>query len=69
MGLLSAVGVAIYSISPVDLLYKYGTLPIVGLGCLLVVLLRLYYSINRIHMQCGMHGLLLVVSMSYSSGR
>lgn len=31
-GLLSAVGVAVYSISPVDLLYKYGTLPIVGFG-------------------------------------
>ena len=26
-GLLSAVGVAVYSVSPVDLLYKYGTLP------------------------------------------
>ena len=34
-GLLSAVGVAVYSISPVDLLYKYGTLPIVGFGMLL----------------------------------
>ncbi|MDU5254634.1 MAG: EamA family transporter, partial [Veillonella sp.] len=34
-GLLSAVGVAIYSISPVDLLYKYGTLPIVGFGMLI----------------------------------
>ncbi|MDU2181980.1 MAG: EamA family transporter [Veillonella sp.] len=31
-GLLSAVGVAVYSVSPVDLLYKYGTLPIVGFG-------------------------------------
>ena len=31
-GLLSAVGVAVYSLSPVDLLYKYGTLPIVGFG-------------------------------------
>ena len=34
-GLLSAVGVAVYSISPVDLLYKYGTLPIVGFGMLI----------------------------------
>ena len=34
-GLLSAVGVAVYSVSPVDLLYKYGTLPIVGFGMLL----------------------------------
>ena len=34
-GLLSAVGVAVYSLSPVDLLYKYGTLPIVGFGMLL----------------------------------
>ncbi|MDU8008141.1 MAG: EamA family transporter, partial [Veillonella sp.] len=34
-GLLSAVGVAVYSISPVDLLNKYGTLPIVGFGMLI----------------------------------
>lgn len=34
-GLLSAVGVAVYSLSPVDLLPKYGTLPIVGFGMLL----------------------------------
>ena len=34
-GLLSAVGVAVYSISPVDLLYTYGTLPIVGFGMLI----------------------------------
>ena len=34
-GVLSAVGVAVYSISPVDLLYKYGTLPIVGFGMLI----------------------------------
>ena len=29
------MGVAVYSISPVDLLYKYGTLPIVGFGMLI----------------------------------
>ena len=34
-GLLSAIGVAVYSISPIDLLYKYGTLPIVGFGMLI----------------------------------
>ncbi len=34
--ILALVGtVAVYSISPVDLLYKYGTLPIVGFGMLL----------------------------------
>lgn len=34
-GLLSAVGVAVYSISPVRLLATYGTIPIVGFGMLL----------------------------------
>lgn len=34
-GLLSAVGVAVYSISPVALLSRYGTLPIVGFGMIL----------------------------------
>ena len=46
-GLLSAVGVAVYSISPVDLLNKYGTLPIVGFGML----------ISGILMRRGMYGL------------
>lgn len=34
-GLLSAVGVAVYSVSPVRLLATYGTIPIVGFGMLL----------------------------------
>lgn len=34
-GLLSAVGVAVYSVSPVHLLARYGTLPIVGFGMFL----------------------------------
>lgn len=34
-GLLSAVGVAVYSVSPVNLLCTYGTLPIVGFGMLI----------------------------------
>ena len=34
-GLLSAVGVAVYSVSPVALLPRYGTLPIVGFGMIL----------------------------------
>lgn len=34
-GLLSAVGVAVYSVSPVALLSRYGTLPIVGFGMIL----------------------------------
>ena len=34
-GLLSAVGVAVYSVSPVRLLASYGTIPIVGFGMLL----------------------------------
>lgn len=34
-GLLSAVGVAVYSISPVRLVATYGTIPIVGFGMLL----------------------------------
>ena len=34
-GLLSAVGVAVYSVSPVRLLATYGTVPIVGFGMLL----------------------------------
>ena len=34
-GLLSAVGVAVYSVSPVRLLSTYGTIPIVGFGMLL----------------------------------
>lgn len=34
-GLLSAVGVAVYSVSPVQLLATYGTIPIVGFGMLL----------------------------------
>lgn len=34
-GLLSAVGVAVYSVSPVVLLSRYGTLPIVGFGMIL----------------------------------
>ena len=34
-GLLSAVGVAVYSVSPVRLLAIYGTIPIVGFGMLL----------------------------------
>ena len=34
-GLLSAVGVAVYSVSPVRLLAAYGTIPIVGFGMLL----------------------------------
>ena len=34
-GLLSAVGVAVYSVSPVRLLPTYGTIPIVGFGMLL----------------------------------
>ena len=34
-GLLSAVGVAAYSVSPVRLLATYGTIPIVGFGMLL----------------------------------
>ena len=34
-GLLSAVGVAVYSVSPVRLLATYGTIPIVGFGKLL----------------------------------
>ena len=33
-GLLSAVGVAVYSVSPVRLLATYGTIPIVGFGML-----------------------------------
>lgn len=34
-GLLSAVGVAVYSVSPVRLVATYGTIPIVGFGMLL----------------------------------
>lgn len=34
-GLLSAIGVAVYSVSPVRLLATYGTIPIVGFGMLL----------------------------------
>lgn len=34
-GLLSAVGVAVYSVSPVRLLATYGTIPIVGFGMLI----------------------------------
>ena len=34
-GLLSAIGVAVYSVSPVALLSRYGTLPIVGFGMIL----------------------------------
>lgn len=34
-GLLSAVGVVVYSVSPVRLLATYGTIPIVGFGMLL----------------------------------
>lgn len=34
-GLLSAVGVAVYSVSPVRLLATYGTIPIVGFGMFL----------------------------------
>ena len=34
-GLLSSVGVAVYSVSPVRLLATYGTIPIVGFGMLL----------------------------------
>ena len=34
-GLLSAVGVAVYSVSPVRLLVTYGTIPIVGFGMLI----------------------------------
>ncbi len=34
-GLLSAVGVSIYTVYPVRLLEKYGTLPVVGLGMLI----------------------------------
>lgn len=34
-GLLSAVGVAVYSVSPVRLLATYGTIPIVGFGMIL----------------------------------
>ena len=34
-GLLSAVGVAVYSVSPARLLATYGTIPIVGFGMLL----------------------------------
>ena len=34
-GLLSAVGVAVYSVSPVRLLATYGSIPIVGFGMLL----------------------------------
>lgn len=34
-GLLSALGVAIYSVSPVRLLSTYGTIPIVGFGMLI----------------------------------
>lgn len=34
-GLLSAVGVAVYSVSPVRLLATYGTIPVVGFGMLL----------------------------------
>lgn len=34
-GLLSAVGVAVYSVSPVRLLATYGTIPFVGFGMLL----------------------------------
>ena len=47
-GLLSAVGVAVYSISPVDLLYKYGTLPIVGFGMLIsgIVAVILFHQPN-----------------------
>lgn len=34
-GLLSAIGVAVYSVSPVALLSRYGTFPIVGFGMIL----------------------------------
>ena len=43
-GLLSAVGVAIYSVQPVQILRKYGTGPIVGLAMLISgILAKLYW--------------------------
>ncbi|MCQ4928184.1 EamA/RhaT family transporter, partial [Veillonella parvula] len=47
-GRLSAVGVAVYSISPVDFLYKYGTLHIVGFGMLIsgIVAAILFHQAN-----------------------
>ena len=62
-GLLSAVGVAVYSVSPVDLLYKYGTLPIVGFGMLLSGIVGYLVPPTKFGMPCGMYGQLLAVSM------
>lgn len=45
-GLLSAVGVAIYSVSPIRLLTTYGTVPVVGFGMLIsgIILAVLFHE-------------------------
>ena len=64
MGASGLPWVAVYSVSPVDLLYKYGTLPIVGLVCFSWVLWRLSSSDStKFVCLAGMYGQLLAVSM------